>query len=377
MRRLAAIVSIVCASAVLIQGREQRATFDVPALLDRYLRGDHDAAVASAAAIPDLGPFRLRYVQDSPVWVNADPARIEARGAVAAAFLVEFAAARLESDWARFADLIEWACAQLRATGPPTEFERTWHLASHALAGRARDRRWLLGDNATLPHQKPVVQGPDKNQPPPAMHLLHALERFPEDPLFQLGRIVAWTWGRDALPIRNVRVREQDDEADRRRPRRAPRQLEALVALEPLMAVPAVAAEAWIRAGFVQITASDHAAALGAFEKAQPIATDPAMEYLSHFGAGRALEGLATPDEAMRHYRQALEIVPDAESATVALTSLQFARDERDAVIAQIDRVFNRTSAETDPGRLISYGSFIHWPAIKIALRTAVSAYSK
>jgi len=223
MRRLVAILSIVSAGAVLVDARG--ATFDVPALLDAYLRGDRDAAVASAAAVPDLGPFRLRFVQDSPVWVDADPARIEARRAVAAAFLLELTAARLESDWGRFSDLLEWTCAQVRAAGPPTEFERTWHAASHAIAGRARDRRWLLGDNATLPHQKPIVQAPPKNQPPPAMHLVHALERFPEDPLFQLGRIVAWTWGRDALPIRNVRVRELDDEAVRRRPRRTPADL--------------------------------------------------------------------------------------------------------------------------------------------------------
>jgi tetratricopeptide (TPR) repeat protein len=377
MRRLVAVLSIVSACAVLVQAREQRATFDVPALLDRYLRGDHDAAVASAAAIPDLGPFRLRFVQDSPAWVHADPARIEARNAAAAAYLLELTAARLESDWGRFTDLIEWTCVQLRTAGPPTEFERSWHAASHALAGRARSRVWLLGESARLPHQKPIVVPARKNQPPPVRHLMHALERFPDDPQFQLNRIMAWTWGRDALPIRNVRLRDQDDEIDRRQPRRPPPQVEAVVALQPLMAVPAVAAEAWIRAGFVQITASDHAAALAAFEKAQPIATEPSMKYLSHFGAARALEGLAKPDEAMRQYRLALEIVPDAESATVALTSLQFTRDERDAVIAQIDRVFNRTPAETDPGRLISYGSFIHWPAIKAALRTAVSAYSK
>ena len=86
-------------------------------LLDTYYQGRYDEAVAKAAAIPDLGPFRLRFVQDSPVWVNADPARIEARSAAAAAFLLEVTAARLESDWGRFSDLIEWTCVQLRTTG--------------------------------------------------------------------------------------------------------------------------------------------------------------------------------------------------------------------------------------------------------------------
>ncbi len=44
-----------------------------------------------------------------------------------------------------------------------------------------------------------------KNEPPQVTHLMHALERFPDDPQFQLSRVVAWTWGRDGEPIRNVR----------------------------------------------------------------------------------------------------------------------------------------------------------------------------
>jgi tetratricopeptide (TPR) repeat protein len=355
---------------------------DVISLVDMYAQGRHDEAVAKAAAIPDLGPFRLRFVQDTPVWVNADPARLEARSAAVAAFLLELTGARLESDWGRFSDLIEFTCLQLRKTGP-NEFERAWHAASHALAGRARARTWLLGESARLPHQNPIVQ-PDMpkwaerlqrleaQKQPPVTHLTHALERFPEDPHFQLSRVVAWTWGRDGEPIRNVRRRDDDD-----RPRRITRapQLEAIVALEPLTLTPEVAAEAWLRTGLVHFTVGDHAAALRAFEAAQPIATEPAMKYLAHFNAGRSLEALGRPDDAMREYGRALDVVPDAESATVMLTSLQFTRDDRDAALPRIDRVFNRPPAPTDPGRLIGYGSFLRWPALKAAMRTALSAY--
>jgi tetratricopeptide (TPR) repeat protein len=352
-------------------GRTQGGAVDLKALLDTYERGRYDEAVAKAAALPDLGPFRWQFIQNSPVWINADPARIEHRKASAAAFLLELTAARLDTDWGRFSDLIEWTCVRLRTAAAPTEFERAWHAASHALAGRARERQWMLGEFPRLAHQKPVVAERSTKPnapPPPATHLMHALERFPDDPQFQLSRVVAWTWGRDSEPIRNVRRRDDDVE---RRPRRAP-QLEAIVALEPLTSIAGVAPEAFVRLGLVHFTVNDFAAALRAFESAQPIATEPAMKYLAYFQAGRTLEALQRPDDAIRAYEEALSIVPDAESATVALTSLQFMRDDREVAVSSIDRVFNRANVATDPGRLTGYGSFLRWPALKTAMRAAL-----
>ena len=122
------------------------AAVDLTALLDTYYQGRYDEAVAKAAALPELGPLRLQFVQGTPAWINADPANAEKRRAAVAGFLVELAAARLESDWGRLSDLIEWTCAQvLRASGPPTSFERSWHMATTALAGRARDASVAAG----------------------------------------------------------------------------------------------------------------------------------------------------------------------------------------------------------------------------------------
>jgi tetratricopeptide (TPR) repeat protein len=378
MPRVPLIAALAAVAVVFVEAR-QPAPVDVTSLFERYMRGERDQAVAQAAAITDLGPFRLRFVQDAPLWVTAipDPKHVDARRAVMAAFLLEVTAARLETDWGRFADLIEWTCVQLRTTAPPAEFERAWHAASHALAGRARAREWLLGEYPRLAHQKPVTKPAEPGwaaalrakEPPPVIHLIHALERFPGDPRFQLSRVVVWTWGRDGEPIRNVRRR--DDDGERRRLVRAP-QLEAIVALEPLTSVTDVAPEAFVRLGLVHFTVNDFAAALRAFESAQPIATEPAMQYLAFFNAGRALEALRRPEDAMRAYQQALAIVPDAESATVALTSLQFMRDDREQAVSTIDRVFNRASVATDPGRLIGYGSFFRWPHLKAAMREAL-----
>ena len=369
MRRVCMLAAFLLAAPGL--GARQ-ATFNLKPLLDEYSQGHHDAAVVKAAAIADLGPLQLRVVQDGPAWIGTDPATANVRRAAVAAFLVEFAEARYESDGHRFLDLIEWMCIQLRAAGPPTAFERAWHAASHALAGRSRSRVYLLGEYARLPHQKPVPAPPSDPQHPPARHLMHALERFPDDPHFRLTQVVTWSMGRDSEPIRNVRGRETNDRPLRRR---AAPQLDAVIAFEPLTKVADVAAEAWVRTGIMHFTLGDYASALEAFRAAQPIAAERSIKYLAHFYAGRSLEGQSRIDAAIAEYRQALEAVPHAESATIALTGLQFARDEREAAIAQIDRVFNARPGPTDPGRLVGYGSFLHWPALKSALRTALSAY--
>src|SRR5688572_16084602 len=249
MRFIAAAVAVICAVSVLDLGAQG----NLIGLLETYRQGRHDEAIQKAAAVPELGPLRLQFVQQTPVWIAADPADAEGRRAAAAAFIVELAAVRLESDWGRLSDLIEWTCAQvLRASGPPTPFERSWHMATTALAGRARVRLWLLGPYARLPHQKPLKRALQKDDPPSPLHLMHAIERFPDDPEFQLARVVAWTWGRDAEPMRNLR-QEWRNNLDRWAPARPP-QLEAIAAYQPLLAVPAVAAEAHIRTGMIYVT---------------------------------------------------------------------------------------------------------------------------
>ena len=47
-------------------------------------------------------------------------------------------------------------------------------------------------------------------------------------------------------------------------------------------------------------------------------------------------------------------------------------RDDREAAVSAIDRVFNRTPGPPDPGRLMGYGSFIRWPDLKTAMRRAL-----
>jgi tetratricopeptide (TPR) repeat protein len=366
-----AIGIVISCVAVAVSASGQSDGVNLSGVLETYYAGQFDEAVSKAAALPDLGPLRLRFVQDTPAWISADRANTDKRRAAAAAFLVELTAARLESDWGRLSDLLEWTCAQILRTGPPTEFERRWHLATTALAGRARARLWLLGPYARLPHQKPLRRAPQKDDPPSPMHLLHALERFPDDARFRLARVNAWTWGRDSEPLRNVR-REYADSM-RRAAGSRPTQLEAVTAYEPLLNDPDVGGEAYLRTGAIFITVGDHAAALRSFEAAQPLVHTEALQYLSHFLAARSLEALQRPDEATAAYHRALAIVPQAESAVIALSSLEFARGNVEAALSLIGKTFDKPMIATDPGRLVGYGAFVHWPQIKAAMRAEVT----
>jgi hypothetical protein len=118
------MTALVAAGALAVQG--QGRPVNLTALLDTYYQGRRDEAVASAVALPDLGPLRLQFVQGTPTWINADPSQAEQRRAAVAGFLVELAGARLESDWGRLSDLIEWTCAQLLR--PPSSGPGTWPL---------------------------------------------------------------------------------------------------------------------------------------------------------------------------------------------------------------------------------------------------------
>jgi tetratricopeptide (TPR) repeat protein len=329
-------------------------------LLTAYAEGRYEESVSSAAAVEDLGPIRLQFVQEVPGWIGSEPEVAERKRAFAAAFLLELAHARLESDWRRLIDLVEWTCVQLRA-GVDPEFERSWYRASVALASRARERTWLLGDYPLLPRQRPPGRIPPVKNPSPA-HLMHALDRFPDDAHLRLARIVAWTWGRDAEPLRNA------GDVPAVSPRRRATVVDAISELRALGGDPEVGAEARMRIGQLQLSMADHAAALASFELAQS-SDAPVIRYLAHFLAGRTLEALSRPDAARHQYEEALRVVPDAESAAVALASLQFVQDDRAAAVARFEKAFASPVKQDDPGRLVGYGNFVHWPELRDQMR--------
>jgi tetratricopeptide (TPR) repeat protein len=340
----------LCAAASL-QAQIAVQASSVSTVLDLYAAGRTDEAVRVTASIPNLTQFRVRYILEAPAWIGTGDHAVRRRRA-AAAFVLELTRARLESDWRLLRDLVEWTCGDLRAAGPPDDFERAWHDAALALAGRARDRIWLLGEIPYLPGQKPRRM-PERSDSPG--HLVHVAERLPDSSSIRLEWIMAWTWGRDREPTRNFGAGGIPVVFGRRE-----RQLDALTALRSLVHDPAVGAEASLRVAYLEFILGDYPAAHAT--AAATASVTPTVQYVAHVIAGRALDQMQQADAARQAYERALAALPAGESASLALAAIRFAGDDRADISTLMDRALVRMRDGDDPWRLFLYGSFRYWP---------------
>ena len=191
--RLALILLVMLAATPSVAGRADGAAApDLARLLDAYAAGQFAASLEPFARISedDAGEYRQRLTTAEGVkWIERVPEARLRRTLVAAAFALEAEVVLAERGlWTAASGekpcpgrcVIEWACAQLRLRGDPDEAERVWMLASMALAGGLRNWSFLLSP-LTPPRQRMRVQG----------HVLHALERFPNEPRLHLARALA------------------------------------------------------------------------------------------------------------------------------------------------------------------------------------------
>src|SRR5215831_8934343 len=194
----------VLAACLVLGGPRARAAgaMSVTSLLDAYLHGRFDEAIAGAAGYRDAGDFAETLMRQAPRWIEADgPA--ETRRLAVAAFALEYTHARMETDWRTVEPLLEWACQAFSHAGAPSEGERRWHLGVIAVAGRARDFGRLglvLAQRGPLPREAIEVQATRFSR---AGHLAHVLERFPGEPRALLAYAVASIARVDEEPTRN------------------------------------------------------------------------------------------------------------------------------------------------------------------------------
>jgi tetratricopeptide (TPR) repeat protein len=376
-------------------------------LLDLYERGEHDAALAPLGAWPNLDRLFDRLRSDGTRWVAAaGPDAIARRRLIAAAYALE--AARLGmANWEDARHLVEWGCEVLRG-GPPQPAERTWQLASVALIQGASDVIFLAG----LPRGAP---DPHPDRGAAIDHLTHAELRFPDEDRFRLARVVVQEfrgWGQDSkrprladpqatsvprsssvagprtLLLLDAREATSDVRFDRATAEqladgvtrlggfrdymaaRKSLQLWRLVdAFEPFLKIERTRADAHVRLGHTYLRLAQPDRAAEQFQHVAGLTSDPFILYLARFFTARMQQAAEDRAAAIASYREALQIVPRAESASIALAALLFTGDERDDAYDVVAAALTPGPPVQDPWRQYPSGSFHLWPTLVARLR--------
>jgi hypothetical protein len=357
---------------------------ELPDVLDAYLQGRHDEALAPVryASRENAREFRQQLILHARQWVDAVAAERPNRALAAAAFALEFERIRAErGEWQADGDkdcagrcVIGWACILVQSRGAPDEAERTWMLASMALAHGVRDWTFLQSPLAA-PSERTVPMG----------HVHHAIARFPDDPRFRLARATA-------LASRNAVTDERGSPRDGTRSEPAPavvigpaflnsmaqRNRTRLgdylkTELEALVSDELVGAEARVRLGYLHWVRGDDHEALSAANAAAESAKNPDIKYVANFLAAQIAQGLGDLAAAESRYRAALVARAYSQSATLALAALLYQRGEaRDAYdIVAASRA--NLPRDDDPWRLFLYGDFPKLPALVTELRRRVT----
>ncbi|MFI5177150.1 MAG: hypothetical protein ACHQO8_01215 [Vicinamibacterales bacterium] len=346
---LVGLTSLLSASGLAYRAPAQPAT--TVALLDRYERGDYQAAMIELTQVADVGAIVKDLQKFGPTWTEAlGPAQLHHRRLVAASFALEAAAPHF---WPQEVDpLIEWGCQLLRRNPEHDEAERAWFLASAAVYSRARDDGRLAtkaGSGAALGQWTPPAARP-------ANHMVHAQLAWPGEARLKLASAMVLAVAADTEPARDVpwvptSMLSKDSEEGLRRARAA----RAIQAFAALVDVPSVGAEARVHMGYLQFTLNDVTASLESFAHAYD-SNDPFVSYLARFLSGRALDRLGRRDDANAMYRMALQLIPGAQSASAALSANLFLAGHPDEAYAIAQGGLSAQPRPDDPWHEFGYG---------------------
>ena len=290
--------------------------------LDKWIAdgGPSDAArrrrVAAAFAI-DAGwhvtrhPFNITSTNRDP-WGHVVPSDIEKW--------------TLISSWSQPIVAL-WAVEQLPAAAAPDAVDRTIALAA---VGFAQDgHAWNRLEHAILPRVRKVL-GDD-----PRLRLADVLSRTNSElgplrldsPASRIGAL------RDDQQLGGT---EQDGS-----PRRSPLSSRCL-------SDPALAGEAALRIGYLELRRKQWREALARFEAARLKSTEPTLKAIADYFAGWVHEQQNQPDEAIVAYRRAHAITPLMRNLTTRLSALLFLRGERTEAYTLLDPAINARPAPTD-----------------------------
>ncbi len=306
---------------------------DVPESLEEltaaYGRGDFQRLTAGLGNARDPGRLIRDFDRAGNPW-PATPRR-------EAAFVLELVHTGLfesELPQTRLAAqaLLQRFARLVRHPLAPDGFELYWHFAAITLAeGSLRPRE-----------VEPIVT--------------RALERFPAEPRFVLSRAIVSDQA--AIALRSVSMSRADGRGRMNQDGSADPET-VISRYRAAAELPAVAAEARVRLAWLlcRLDRNEEALDLLAAAGAEPI-QDEAIRYLHALVLGNTLVALERQDEAAAAFREALAVLPAAQSARVALMNVLLVQGDREAAAALAEDVQSEQSSAIDPWWMYWQGQY-------------------
>jgi hypothetical protein len=316
-------------------------------VLDQYDRR-RDLALDALSHIEHVGTILDALEAEGDKWVNAlGPKEAPRRRLVAATFALEAAHIGMPREWRIAARIVDWGCREIRMEKKPLPGEILWHHAALALIEGARDFEFLGYARSA------AGTSPDR-------HMNHIKGRLPEN---DRALVMAHAFQATVEYIQPVPWNLWDSMANSESP-------ETVHALERALTIPAAAAEAHVRLAFLDLMANRFDAALAHLDSADAMPADNDIRYLSALFRGWTCMRQQKMDDAAAAYRRAVEIVPGAQTAVLALGAALYSRGERDEASKLVERMF--AIPEPDPWLLYGYGDFRLLPKLMAELREAL-----
>jgi tetratricopeptide (TPR) repeat protein len=351
-------LSVLLAAGLLLHAADGvRAQPSIPApihWLEQYARGDGERATASLATLPHerLENLGKEIQKAARTWLQEkDPAVARRKRLAAATLALDVANAGLLEEWRVLRGLVEWGCELVRRN-PAGPSEHTWHLASVALAGGALDKYFLIDSPGRSPTENVIN------------HVRHAEAQFPGDSQWKLARAMALEIGKMAEGVRdaiapNIWIGPEVRAANRN----------VVTAFEGVLTDPGLSAEAHLHLGHLRFVLREPDKAIHHYQEAARLARDPYVEYLAYFLAARFFDSRFDAAAAARHYRRALEILPNVQSAAIAVAAARLVDGAPDEAYAIVEAALSTNPRPPDPWRLFFLGNYRLWPSLIQRLR--------
>jgi hypothetical protein len=301
---------------------------------------------------------------------EVDPFASRHRSPIAAAFLLEVAEVGYRAAAPGGADVFDRASALALQFTSGSDFDRAWQLAALSLmqgrgAGTDFDSVGRLEDGVreATRHLSHIA---DRGLDPGTLALAAGIIR--EQAAWN-GLLVIRTIGTSAA----TKTTETNLHEIRHRIR------QAVDSFRAAQQFPTVRAEATLRLAAMLAFEGEHAQALHVIAdpnvltlltSVETLTSEPRLVYLSRFLRGHYLHARGALDEATSAYHSALDVIPGAPSARLALGTVLYAR----GLDPDYDQMFPLVTAATatDPWATFRYGDYRLWESRLQALRAQV-----